>query len=217
MFAAVLAVLCFFLASPLRGFAQVPGGPATITFHFSNPALEPPAFTMQVREDGTGHYHSDPGTGPTAGQLPLDRDIQLAEPTRSQLFAAARKNHFFATECPSHAKVAFSGEKTFSYAGADGAGSCTFNYSRIAQLQALSTSLIAVATTLEEGRRLEVLLAHDKLGLDAKMEQLAGEKTDGLAMDFENIAPVLHLIAGDEEVLHRTRSRAESLLGIGPP
>ncbi len=79
-------------------------------------------------------------------------------------------------------------------------------------MQAASGSLIAVANTLEEGRKLELLLAHDKLGLDAEMETLITEQADGRAQDFQNIAPILQAIAGNEEVLHRTRAWAQQLL-----
>ena len=195
---------------------------ATITFHFSNPALQPPAYTLELHEDGTGHYQSEGSGSPPAGTAsleaqPLDRAITLAEPLRTELFQLARRNHLFATECSiKGGHVAYNGDKTFRYQGPEGTGSCTFNYSRNAQLQAMAGSLISVSNTLEEGRKLELLLMHDKLGLDAEMELLATEQADGRALDFQNIAPVLTSIAGDEEVLHRTRARAQALLSDRP-
>ena len=192
---------------------QAPSQQATVTFRFSNPALQPPAYSLEIHEDGTGRYRSQGGGASPAEAQPLDRAVTLAEPLRTELFAFARHNHFFAVECSiKGGHVAYTGDKTFSYQGPEGAGSCTFNYSRNAQLQTMAGSLIAVATTLEEGRRLESLLTHDKLGLDAEMDLLVTEQADGRALDFQNIAPVLTSIAGDEEVLHRTRTRAQVLL-----
>ncbi len=199
-------------------WAQTGTQGATITFHFSNPALQPSAYTLEIHEDGSGRYRSEGGSpaGSAASPeaQPLDRSMTLAEPLRGQLFQLAHRNHLFATECSiKGGHVAYTGDKTFRYAGADGEGSCTFNYSRIAPLQGMAGSLMAVANTLEEGRRLESLLLHDKLGLDAEMETLSAEQADGRALDFQNIAPVLNSIAADEEVLHRTRTRAQLLLG----
>ncbi len=191
--------------------------PATVTFAFSNPALQPARYSLVIREDGTGHYHSEPGSAPVQdGSVaqPFDRDITLGGPIRAQLFALARKDHFFARECDSkRSNLAFTGTKTLTYAGPEGAGSCSFNHGREAQLDQAANSLIAVATTLEEGRKLALLLQHDRLGLDAEVELLAGEEAGGRALALENIAPVLHAIANSDEVMHHTRSRAEALLG----
>ncbi len=204
-------------AALLLGFhaqAAAAGPPAaTVTFQYTNAGLDPSAYTMIIHEDGTGHYQSKPGSAAPPDSMGLDRDVTLGEPLRMQLFAAARHNHLFAAECAAKAShVAYTGDKTFTYVGPEGTGSCTFNYARAAPLQALASSLIAVARTLEEGRRLESLLAHDKLGVDAEIEELGNEQADGRALEMQNIAPVLHAIAADEQVLHRTRMRAQALI-----
>ncbi len=211
----VLLLAVFSPGMPQTARAQavpVRGGVATVSFQFDNPALQPPRYSLVMAEDGTGRYHSE-AVGVAAATQPLDRAITLAAPLRKQWFAAARKNRLFAVECDTKRdKIAFTGNKTLSYTGPEGAGSCTFNYARDPKLEQLAGSLIAVANTLEEGRKLESLLSHDKLGLDAEVELLGEEQADGRALELENIAPVLHAIAGNEEVLHRTRSRAEALL-----
>ncbi len=186
-----------------HAFAQT----ATVTFTFDNPALVPPHYSITMHEDGSAEY-SQPATGGTA---PLTRPMTVNDPIRKQVFAMARKNHF-TKPCDMKQKTAFTGTKTLAYAGPDGAGSCTFNYSGDGQIEAAAGQLIAVANTLDEGRKLESLLVHDKLGLDAEMEILAGEQADDRALDLENIAPVLRAISSDEEVLNRPRMRAEALL-----
>ncbi len=184
-------------------FAQT----ATVTFTFDNPALVPPHYGIAVHEDGSAEY-SQPAM---EGVPPLTRPMTVNDGIRKQVFAVARKNHF-TKPCDMKQKTAFTGTKTLAYAGPDGAGSCTFNYSGDGQIEATAGQLIAVANTLDEGRKLESLLAHDKLGLDAEMETLAGEQADGRALDLENIAPVLRAISSDEEVLNRPRMRAQALL-----
>ncbi len=198
----------------LLGFSAQSAAPAaTVTFQYRNAALDPSAYTLAIHEDGTGRYQSKPGPAAGPDSAGLDREVTLGPPLRAQMFAAARHNRLFATECTAKAShVAYTGDKTFTYQGPEGSGSCTFNYARAAQLQALASSLIAVARTLEEGRKLEGLLAHDKLGLDAEVEELSAEQADDRALELGNIAPVLHAIAADEQVLHRTRTRAQTLV-----
>ena len=108
--------------------------------------------------------------------------------------------------------MAFTGQKALAYSGPDGSGSCTFNYAKDQQLDQLGEQLEAVVTTLGDGEHLAVLLAHDKLGLDAAVEQLAAAQTAGQALDLGNIAPVLRAIAADDGVLDHTRVLARSLL-----
>ena len=203
------------------GLAQgAPGG--TVAFHFDNPALQPARYSLVVAEDGSGRYHSEPAGASNAtdaaAAAPLDRAITLADPLRSQLFAAARKHHLFAMECDAGRRnVAFTGNKTLSYSGPEGAGSCTFNYPGDPRLEQVADNLIAVANTVEEGRKLELLLSHDRLGLDAELELLSEEQADGRALDLQNIASVLRAIESDEAVLHRTRGRAAALLAASGP
>ena len=180
---------------------------ATVTFTFDNPALVPPHYSITMHEDGSAEY-SQAATESTPA---VTRPMTVNDGLRKQVFASARKNRF-TKPCDMKQKTAFTGTKTLAYAGPGGPGSCTFNYSSDAQIEAEAGQLIAVANTLEEGRKLESLLLHDKLGLDAEMAILTDEHADGRALDMENIAPVLHAVSGDEEVLNRPRMRAEALL-----
>jgi hypothetical protein len=191
---------------PISACAQAP---ATITFSFNNPGLDPPAYTLVIQANGSGFYRQ-PGQ---SGAAQIDAPITIDSGLREQLFAAARHSHFFAVECQmKHSHVAFTGQKTFAYNGPEGSGSCTFNYARDQQLDQLGEQLEAVVTTLGDGEHLAVLLAHDKLGLDAAVEQLAAAQTAGQALDLGNIAPVLRAIAADDGVLDHTRVLARSLL-----
>ena len=189
--------------------------PATITFTYSNPALEPGSYSLEIHEDGSGSYHSEPGRA-ASPRPPFDRAIVVGGQLRSRLFAAARKHRLFATECAMHkGNLAFTGDKTLRYAGTEGSGSCAFIYARDAQLQILADQLIALGSTLEQGRQLELLLSHDKLGLDAAIGSLAEEQASGRAAEIENLLPVLHAIAANPEVLNRTRARTTALIAIG--
>jgi hypothetical protein len=77
----------------------------------------------------------------------------------------------------------------------------------------VSDDLIAVAFTLEEGRRLIVEHEHSRLSLDAELEELQDAAKSGRAQQIQNIAPQLEAIAADEKVMERARNRARQLLG----
>ena len=195
---------------------------ATVTFTFANPALEPARYTLVIHENGAGHYHSEPGSaaGGDANGLQQeveDRDIVIPVNSLQQIFLVARKQHLFATPCDwKRGKVAFSGTKTLSYQGPEGTGSCSYNYSRVAQIRELTDSLQSIAATLEEGRKLNLLLAHNTLGLEAELTLFSREYEEGHAAGLENIAPVLRQIAASDTVLNHARAQARALLSTAP-
>jgi hypothetical protein len=71
---------------------------------------------------------------------------------------------------------------------------------------------MAVSETILEGARLELLLQHDRLGLDAEMEFLAEAAGDGRAQQLCAIRGILERLAQDDSVLERVRKRARMLL-----
>jgi hypothetical protein len=109
-------------------------------------------------------------------------------------------------------KVAFQGWKKLTYSGPEGEWSCEFNYSREKLVQELGDSMLAVAGTIQEGVRLEMLLQHDRLGLDKELEFVAEAAADGRLMQLCAIRDILVRLANDDEVLERVRKRARALL-----
>lgn len=195
---------------------------ATLIFKFENPHLQPAKFQITLHPDGTGHFISQVGTAPPPDIADLppegqERDITVSEGIRKQMFLVAVKEHGFATKCEAGgSKVAFQGTKTLVYEGPELKGACTYNYSSDQKLQWLTTQLLGIATTLEEGRRLSVEHTHGRLTLDAELETLATLVKDGEATEVENIAPVLQAIVTDENVMTRARRRAQALLDSDP-
>ena len=98
-------------------------------------------------------------------------------------------------------KIAFQGTKQLSYQGPDGNGSCTYNWSKSAAIEKLTTIFESIAFTLEEGRRLAVEHKHDRLALDAELGELLVAVKDGRALEVQSIQPVLQEIAEDDAVL----------------
>ena len=194
--------------------------PAEVSFQFDRTGLPVPRFTLSLHEDGTGTYKADqaeiPAT-PTSmrGQAAqhIDRSLNLTPATVTKIFKAARALNYFNIECASKAKnIADTGKKTLTYTGADGSGSCTYNYSENKSVDTLSNSFLAIAYTMDEGRRLEFLHRYDRLGLDAEMISLGQEIEAGRAMELGTITPVLAAIADDTAVIQRVRLRAQKML-----
>lgn len=203
-------------AGSQAGLAQAP----VVVVDFSNPELSPTHWTLTLHPDGSGHFHSVMGKPPEGGlqeiDTPdLDRDIRLSSTFTTRVFEAAQHHNLFNEDCDSHLKVAFQGWKKLTYTGPEGSGTCTFNFSKNKDIQALGDSLGAVAETILEGARLEMLLQHDRLGLDREMEILVDAADDGRAQQICAIREILVRLAQDDAVMERVRKRARLLLAQG--
>jgi hypothetical protein len=211
---------CWLLAIVLAMSAQIHAATAAdpvVQVDFANPALSPPQWTLVLHADGRGHFRSLENKNPNASlkviEAPsLDRDIQLSKAFADRVFDAAERQRWFNVPCESHLKVAFEGWKTLTYTGPAGQGSCTFNYSRDREIQTLGESMQAVAETILEGARFEVLLQHDRLGLDQEMEYFSQAVEDGRAQQVYAIREILERLAQDDSVLERVRKQAKDLL-----
>jgi len=193
---------------------------AEVTFQFDRTGLAVPRFTLRVREGGTGSYNADQSeiaaTGTSMrGQAAehIDRPINLTHGTVAKIFKAARAANYFNIECASKLKnIADTGKKTLNYTGPDASGSCVYNYSENKTVGTLTDTFLAIAYTLDEGRRLEFLHRYDRLGLDAEMISFTQELEAGRALELGTISPTLAAIADDTAVIQRVRLRAQKML-----
>jgi hypothetical protein len=189
----------------------------TLQMDFSNPSLTPAHWVLTLSPDGTGHFHSERGDAPVdpaqgIEPVAVDRDISVNPAFAAHVFDVTHHQKLFESGCESHMKVAFQGWKKLSYQGPDGSGSCTFNYSKDKEVQGLGESLVAVASSILEGARLENLLQHDRLGLDKETEYLVEAAKDGRVQQVLTIRGILERLADDQEVMERVRKRARELL-----
>lgn len=208
----------FSLVTALSAWPAIAQTSARIVYTFQHPQLNPSKYTITIDEDGSGHFSSQPGLANIDYQdgvfpSPVDREIHIDGKLRMDLFGYARAHAFFSEHCDrSRAGLAFTGNKTFAYTGSDGQGTCSFVWASDPALQRLSDQLNAVAFTIEIGRRLEVEVRHDRLGLDSELEGLQDALKDQRAWDLPNIADDLQAIAQNQEVMDRARKRALALL-----
>jgi hypothetical protein len=203
---------------PPAARAQVAQAPSPVVVaDFTNPGVSPSHWLITLHRDGNGHFHSDRGDPPPTEtkeiDVPvIDRDIQVSASFADHVFQTAQQHNWFNEECESHMKVAFQGWKKISYSGPEAEGTCTFNYSKDKDIQALGDALMGVAETMLEGARLEMLLQHDRLGLDKEMEFLVEASKDGRLREICTIREILAKVEGDPEVLDRVRKKARVLL-----
>jgi len=212
-----LAAIVTIAAVPCATRVQAAAQGGVFTADFTNPQLSPSHWVLTLRSDGTGHFHADGGDDAATKMTKMqvadeDRDIQLSKGYTAQIFATAQQHNWFNEKCEGRVKVAFQGWKKLSYSGPEGQGSCTFNYSQDKQIQALGESLMGVAETLHEGAKLELLLQHDRLGLDREMEFISDSAKDGRLRELVAIRDILQRLADDDELLERVRKRARNLL-----
>lgn len=211
-----LAAAALLFLAGRQGFAQ----DEAIAVDFTNQGLNPSHWTLTLHPDGSGHFRSEMGDQPK-GEMPemaapdIDRDVQLSPQFAARIFAVARRHNRFNEDCESRLKVAFQGWKKLTYKGPDGSGSCTFNYSRDKEIESLGDTMGAVAETILEGERLQMLLEHDRLGLDKEMEFLVDAANNGRAQQICAIRGILARLAQDDDVMERVRKRARMLLAQG--
>ncbi len=218
-FQPVLALFALLLAAlaPAANTQQWPAGDPVVEVDFSNPGTNPAHWVLILHPDGNGHFHSEHGVAPSneseSMDVPdVDRDVRLSPEYAAHIFQVARGHHWFREDCDSHLKVAFQGWKKISYAGPEGQGSCTFNFSKDKEIAELGDTLVGVSETIREGARLELLLQHDRLGLDQETEFMVDAVKDGRLRQIGVIRDILERLADDPEVMDRVRKRARMLL-----
>jgi hypothetical protein len=194
--------------------------PAEVSFQFDRTGLPVPRFTLRLKEDGSGTYQADQTeVAATANSMRgqaaqhIDRPVTISHQTVAKIFKEARALNHFNGECASKAKnIADTGKKTLSYTGPDGTGSCTYNYSENKVVDSLTNTFLAIAYTMDEGRRLEFLHRYDRLGLDAEMITFSQEAEAGRALELSTISSALAAIVDDAAVIQRVRLKAQKML-----
>ncbi len=76
----------------------------------------------------------------------------------------------------------------------------------------LTDTFLAIANTMDEGRKLEFLHRYDRLGLDEEMNFLTEQVEAGRALELETISATLSSLADDTALMQRVRLRAVQLL-----
>jgi hypothetical protein len=223
--AAALAVSANATSGELhQGQAATAQTGATITYQFEHavPGVSVPRYTVVLHEDGSGTYHAEEVERRSADSAVqqvstkiIDRPMSVTSEMAIKIFQTARALNRFTGFCGTKTKnIADTGKKTLSYAGPDGSGSCTYNYSDEKSVMDLTDLFYGITYTMDVGRKLDFERRFDRLGLDAEMIALEQAVKDKHALELGNIAPTLRTLASDPEMMQRVQTRAAKLLAM---
>jgi hypothetical protein len=197
----LLWALLFFAAATVHAQTPAPTAPH-VTFAFHREGVPVPNYEITLYQDGAGLYRGTEiphvegqGVATDLPPHPFERPIEVSSATATRVFTLAHQLDAFNKPCNSKAKnLADTGAKTLTYTGPDASGSCTFNYPIDKNVQALADTFQGIAETLD----------------------LADEVAEGRSVEIGTIAPTLHSIADDPQVMDRVRARANTLLASVP-
>ncbi len=193
-----------------------PSAPPTVTFNFNwGQGIPWQTYTITVEADAKTHFQGTPSPDIAAGS---DNDVfqqnfTMSEANRSKIFNLAKRLNFFQGDLDSHLKrIAQTGNKTLEYKSATVHGSSTYNWSQNSDVQELTRLFVAVANTLDYGRKLAFDYRFDKLGLDARLKELEDMRANHYAEELNAIEPILRKIADDPDMMNISRQAAQHLL-----
>jgi hypothetical protein len=137
----------------------------------------------------------------------------MSNANRQKTFELAQKLNFFHGDLDSHLKhIAQTGKKTLQYQSAQVQGSASYNYSQNPDVQQLTSLFQGIALTVDMGRQLAFQYRFDKLGMDKLLRQLEDLEANHNVEELEIIAPMLHKIADDPNLMNISRQSAKHLL-----
>jgi hypothetical protein len=176
-----------------------------MTFSKSFPGSVPPYIEITVERSGTAEYKEDP-----KDDNPLK--FQLSQSDADTIFGLIDRLDHFARPLESGLKVANMGQKTFRYAGDDGAShEVKFNYSEDLEAKTLLDWFERISETERILIELERAVRFDKLGVQDAILRVEVERDQKRLVAEEQFLPMLDRIVKNESYLHMARTRAAAL------
>ncbi len=210
-----LSVVLFVLPALAQTEAAPTAAQPVVTFDFDwSQGIPWQAYSITVQADGNTHFRATPAPDKTDSDTDLfQQDFMMSEANRSKIFDLAKRLDYFESDFDSHLKrIAQTGSKTLEYKSATRHGSTHYNWSQNPDVQELTRLFLAIATTLDYGRKLSFQYRFDKLGMDARLRELADLQANHNVEELNAIAPVLRKIADDTNLMHISRQTAQQLL-----
>jgi len=190
--------------------------PATVRFTLAFPTSDPERYSISVTADGHGKYECSAKVSQESDERETyQAEFELSPAGRAHVFDLAAQSHFFAGKIDSgNKKLAFTGEKTLSYADGQRSSSATYNFSNLAPVQQLTGFFQNLSATLEYGRHLTYFHRYQKLALDQELKRMEDQARNNELNELQAVQPVLQKILDDASVLNVVRARAERLLAM---
>jgi len=208
-FASLLLLLTLPAVAQQHSFQQ-----ASVRFLFDWPQGYPwQSYTIDVQSDGKVHFSGLPHADETNDTDPYPIDFAMSGTNLRHAFELAQKLNYFQGDYDSHLKhIAQTGKKTLQYQSPLVHGSTSYNFSQNADIQDLTKLFEAIAMTIDYGRKLAFQYRFDRLGMDQRMKELVDLQASGGVQELQVIAPILHKIADDPNVMNIARQNAQLLL-----
>lgn len=194
---------------------------ASVRFGFDWPQGIPwQKYSIEVQADGKSHFAGVPNGDDTHDTDPYQQDFSMSAANREKIFELSQKLNYFRSDVDSHLKhIAQTGKKTLEYRSPQVQGMTTYNWSQNADVEELTKLFQAISMTIDYGRKLAFQYRFDKLGIDDRLKELQDLQSSHGAEEIQVIAPMLHKIADDPNMMNISRQTAKHILqtmnGVG--
>jgi hypothetical protein len=187
---------------------------ATVTFTLDFPTSQPEHYSIRVQSDGSSHYESSGRLSADSDETDsFELDFRVSDETRQRIFNLTAKANYFQKDVDSHHKgLASTGKKVLSYKDDRRSGESTYNYSAIPAVQALTSLMQSLSSTLEFGHRLQYDLRYQKLALEEELKRMEETAHSSGLPEIAAIERILNQIVADPSVVNVSRARAQRLL-----
>ncbi len=214
-----LAFLVFVLVLPAIGqdAAASPAPAATeasVRFSFDwSQGFPWQSYSVTVQSDGKSSFNGTPHADETNDTDTDQQDFTMSAANRQKIFDLAQKLNYFRGDFASTTKhIAQTGQKTLQYQSPQVQGSTTYNWSQNPDVEELTRLFGGIAMTIDFGRKLAFQYRYDKLGMDKLLKELEAQQASHGVEELEIIAPMLHKIVNDPNLMNISRQSAQRLL-----
>ncbi|MGH9669799.1 MAG: hypothetical protein ACRD3A_06790 [Terriglobales bacterium] len=195
----------------------------SVTFSQAFPRVEPAYFSLRIDSAGHAAYESRREEGrpgqPELGE-PNRIEFEVSRATARRIFELARSLDYFHGDWDfKKHRIADTGRKTLIYSDSARTYQTTYNWSENSAIQELTDIFQGISNTQEAAYELDRLRRYDRLGLNRQLQHMEEMAKGGWLRELQVIAPVLEKLAGDNEIMHIARQRAQRLLQMAasPP
>jgi hypothetical protein len=184
----------------------------TVTFTRNLWNANPPYFSVAVTSMGSATYQSTPNSDQQTG-APYMLEFTVSSATQTEIFSLTQELNFFQGKVgKSQSGAASTGSESLSFADASTQNSITYKSSTNPLIRKLTRLFENISTTLEFGRRLDLLRSSNPSGLTAELQRMEGMAQHGPLVEFSVIAPAVQQIATDATVSEASRRCAQAIL-----
>ena len=193
------------LGAATLALASAESGEFRIFFSRAFPGSVPPYFEVVVESSGTAAYRE------SEEEEPIEFEVGAAE--LAELLQHVKELDHFRTAVDDNRKVAFTGEKTFRFAGGDGvSGEIKFNHTSNKAANVLLAWFHKVGESERHLIELERTARFDRLGVNKRLLQFQISLEDKRIISPTQFIPILRRIAKDKKIIRIATARAAGLL-----